>query len=111
MAKPRRAGKVLGSISLMMALISFGVGFAPFTPAMILTVVSIPLAIVSWVLGAFRLGIASLYFGCAAWMPFILPTGGPIRHDYLIAVLGVMGIVISGILFRGYLRTSLDRSE
>jgi uncharacterized membrane protein YvlD (DUF360 family) len=72
---------------------------------MALTVIAIPLAIVSWVLGAFRLAIVSLYFSCAAWVPFLIARDAWVRADYLLAVLGAIGLGILGILFYRYVRT------
>ena len=56
----------------MMALLAFMFSFSPFTPAIILAVIAIPLAVASSALGVFRLAITTLYFACAAWVPILI---------------------------------------
>lgn len=102
MGKSPRVGTVLGSIALAMALVSFALGSAPFTPALVLIFAAIPLALISGILGAWRLAVTSFYFSCAAWLTLPVAREASIRVDYLIAAFAVVGIGLAGILFYGY---------
>lgn len=105
MANPRRAASVFGLISLVMALLAFLLGSAPFTPALGLTIVAVPLAVVSGFYGAWRIGVVSIYFSCAAWLPLLAVRSINIRLDYMLAALGMIGLGIAGALLYEYMRS------
>ena len=96
----------LGSIALVMAMLSFILGSAPFTPAMALVFLSIPLAIVSGFLGSWRLAITAIYFSLASWSVIPISKELSFGIDNLLVLMGVIGTVIAGFLFYGYRRVT-----
>ena len=104
MPKYRRISSILGSISAALALTSFILGSAPFTPALVLVFLAVPLALVSGLLGAWRLAAITVYFSIAAWIVVPISRELSFRIDYLLALTALLGAVIGGILYYGYKR-------
>ena len=95
---------ILSSLAVVLSLVSFVLGSAPFTPAMLLVLVAAPLALVSALLGAWRRAIITVYFSMATW--FVLPISRELffRIDYLLVFMALIGAVIGGILYYDYKR-------
>ena len=92
----------LGAIGLVMALLAFVLGSAPFTPAVLLTFISFPLAMLTALLGAWRLSIVTLYFSMLAWMTVPIAQELSVRIDYFLVIVGLVGLIIAGSLYYDY---------
>jgi hypothetical protein len=105
MTKQRTIRLVPGSLALILAVTAYILGSAPFTPALALLLLALPLALLSAFMGAWRLALLTLYFATA--ICFIVFFAGflSIRLDYLLALLGVIGIALGGALFYFYQQT------
>ena len=97
-----KAGAWLGGIALLLSLIAYALGSAPFSPALILTYISAPAAILAYLLGASRLPILAVYFGALAWYVVPLSEALPIRLDYLLALFFLLGCILGVILYANY---------
>jgi len=104
MTKHRSVGSVLGFIATTMALLSFILGSAPFTPAMLLVFPAVLLATVAALFGSWRLDVITVYFSTASW--FVVPMVDELafRIDYLLLLLGAFGAAMGAALFYGYKR-------
>ena len=96
----------LGSIALVLALLSFILGSAPFTPAMVLVFVSVPLALVSGYLGSWRLAVITIYFSITSLSVIPISKELSLRIDFLLILMGVAGAIIGGALFYEYKRVT-----
>ena len=96
----------LGSIALVMAMLSFVLSSAPFTPAIALVVLSVPLALFAGLLGSWRLAVVTIYFSIASL--FVVPISSELsfRIDYLLVLMGVVGAVIGVVLFYEHKRVT-----
>jgi hypothetical protein len=97
-------GVWLGGFALLLSLIAYILGSAPFTPAIVLTYVSVPAAFLTYLLGASRLSILAVYFGALAWFVVPLSEALPIRLDYLLALCFGLGFVLGVFLYANYRR-------
>lgn len=105
MAKTHRAATVFGLVALVMALLAFMLGSAPFTPALVLTVPAVAVAVVSGLYGAWRFAVVAIYFSCAAWLPVLMARSFNVRLDYMLLALGILGLGVAGVLFHGHVRS------
>ncbi len=105
MAKQRPRRLIPGALSLTLALVAFILGSAPFTPALALLLLALPLAILSVFMGAWRLTLVSVYFSVAICAVIFLAGQTPFRIDHLLLLLGIVGIVLGGTLLYFYRRT------
>jgi hypothetical protein len=96
--------KLIASAALVMAISAFMLGSAPFTPAMILAVVAIPLAVANIFLGMPRLSVSTLYWAVAAFMSVPLSGWLQIRIDHTLVALAIVGIAVSSSLYLHYVR-------
>ena len=84
----------LGKLWLLFASVALAISLAAFfmapafSPALMLSLVSIPLAAFCGLGGAPRTSILAVYFGLGAWLPFWLP-----RHSSL-----MFGEVFAGVI-------------
>jgi hypothetical protein len=106
MSKHQKMSITLGSIALVLALLSFVLGSAPFTPVMILVFISVPLAIISGYLGSWRLAVITIYFSVASLSVIPMSKELSFRIDYLLVLMGVAGAIIGGVLFYEYKRVT-----
>ncbi len=95
----------LASLALLMALLAFALGTAPFTPALVLAALAIPLASLTIVLGARRLSIVALYWAIAAILSLPLSRLLSVRIDNVLVAMTVIGIGVSTALLVDYLRS------
>lgn len=105
MTRHRPLALVPGSLALLLALIAFVLGSAPFTPALALLLLALPLALLSGFMDAWRLAVVTLYFATAICFIVFLAGSLSIRVDYLIALTGLAGIALGGVLFYFYKQT------
>lgn len=91
-------GCVLGSVAATLSMLSVSLSSAPFTPAIVVNLLSVPLALVAITMGAWRTGFLTLYWAlCAALaLPNVLST---VRVDYLLVLLHLLGVGASVALF------------
>jgi hypothetical protein len=97
MRKPNRISKWTVSVALVMALIAFVLGSAPFTPAIFLTVIALPLAVACSFFGVWRLSTVSIYWALAAF-----PASPIFGVDVSPVSLGVAGLTLSAFLYFTY---------
>jgi hypothetical protein len=93
------------SAALAMALVAFTLGSAPFTPALILAVPAIPIAITCVFLGAWRTSAVGFYWAIASLLAVPVSGAFHIRVDLALLVLGAVGLVLTAILYATYART------
>ena len=96
--------KLLASAALLMALTAFIFGSAPFTPAMALAVVAIPIAAATFFLGMPSLSVTTMYWAVAAFSSVPLSKWLQIRVDYMLLILAGAGVAVSSILYLLYAR-------
>ena len=96
--------KFLASAALLMALTAFILGSAPFTPAIALAVVAIPIAAATFFLGMPRLSVTTMYWAVAAFSSVPLSRWLQIRVDYMLLILASVGVVVSSILYLLHVR-------
>jgi hypothetical protein len=109
MLKNKRISMTAGAIAMLMALLSFILGSASFTPAMMLLFISVPLALFAAALGSWRLAVITIYFSIASLS--VVPVSQILssRIDYLLVLMGVAGAVIGGVLLYEYRKvTNID---
>ena len=104
MRKPGRIATSSAILAMVMAIIAFVLGSAPFTPAMILAVIALPVAITCLFLGAWRLSVITIYWVLAAFMTMPMARALPFYVDDVLIVLGVGGLALSALIFFGYVR-------
>lgn len=97
-------GLLLGGFALLLSLIAYILGSAPFTPAILLTYVSVPAAFLAYLMGVSRLPILAVYFGALAWSVVPLSDALPIRLDYLLILCFVLGCIFAVFLYANYRR-------
>ena len=89
---------------MVMSMIAFVLGTAPFTPAMILSVIALPLAVLSYFLEARRLALLTVYWVTASFLVVPVSRILQIRIDYLLVLLGISGLVLTAVAFVTYSR-------
>lgn len=102
MALRRSSAALAAAIALVLALLAFALGSAPFTPALLLTAIALPLAALAAWLGAWRQAVLALYFSCAAWAGVPLAQKLSVRIDYSLLFLAFLGLVGALVLYCGY---------
>ena len=107
MRKASRPAKFTVVVSLVMAVFAFVLGSAPFTPALVLAIISLPLAIGCSFFGVWRLSAIAVYWAIAAFLAIPMSRNLGIREDFSLVILGVVGLALSAFLYVGYMRTRL----
>ena len=105
MRKASRPAKFAVVVSLVMAVIAFVLGSAPFTPALVLATIALPLAIGCSFFGLWRLATITVYCAIAAFLAVPVSRNLGIQQDFSLVILGVVGLALSAFLYVGYLRT------
>jgi hypothetical protein len=98
----RRKGfspKALGGVALALSMMAFVLGTAPFTPAMALSVIALPLAVLSYYLGARNLAFLTFYWITASFLIIPLSRTMHFRIDYLLVLFGLGGLVLTVVLY------------
>ena len=108
MREPGLKSKFSAGIALTMGVIAFALGSAPFTPALVLALFAIPLAVSCLFLGAWRLSIAAIYWASAALTVIPLSRRLTLQLDESLILLGVAGFVLSSVLYVDYSRKRHD---
>ena len=88
-----------------MAVLAFVLGSAPFTPALALAVIALPVAIGCSFFGVWRLSTITVYWSLAAFLAVPMSRNTGIRVDFFLAILGVVGLALSAFLYVSYLRS------
>lgn len=86
---------------LIVSITAFLVGSGPFSPGLVMAAAAIPLAVVTVSLGAWRLALAASYWAIAAFIPIPLSRATHLRVDYVLVILGAIGVLVMlGVYFR-----------
>jgi hypothetical protein len=85
-----------------MAVISFGLGSAPFTPALFLAPLALALGSVSAYLGHRRLAAVTGYWAVAALLTVPMARMWQLRIDSLLLVFVALGFLLGAVLFTHY---------
>lgn len=94
-------GCILGSVSAMLSMLSVFLSSAPFTPAIVVNVLTVPLALVAILVGAWRTGVLTLYWALCAGLA--LPNVvSAVRIEYLLVLLHLLGGALAVGLFVQY---------
>ena len=96
-----------GCVAAVLAVVSALLSIAPFTPAIVLTGLTLPAAAVATWLGAWRLGAFSFYWSLLAIMAF--PTITPRWLESSFGVAYLSGLVIGAVLYLHYRRAGPGR--
>jgi len=104
----QRLGIWLGSVGAMLAVVAAFLTIAPFTPAIVLTVLTMLAAIVAIWFGAWRIGVFGLYWTLVAILAF--PNVTPTQLEVALLLAYPFGLVIGGTLFLHYRRSRAARS-
>ncbi len=72
---------------------------------MILSVIALPLAVLSYFLEARRLALLTVYWVTASFLVVPVSRTLQIRIDYLLVLLGISGLVLTAVAFVTYSRT------
>ena len=89
-----------------MAVLAFVLGSAPFTPALALAVIALPVAIgCSFFFGVWRLSTITVYWSLAAFLAVPMSRNMGIRVDFSLVILGVVGLALSAFLYVSYMRS------
>jgi hypothetical protein len=99
--------RVPGSLALALSMMAFVLGTAPFTPAMALSVMALPLAVLSYYLGARNLAILTCYWITASFLVIPVSRTMHFRIDYLLVLFGIGGLVLTVILYVIYSRRNI----
>jgi hypothetical protein len=95
----------VSSAAVAMAIGAFVLGSAPFTPALVLAVLVVPIACTCIFLGAWRTSAVAIYWAVAALVAVPAARAFHFRIDFVLLALGVIGLVLSAILYAAYART------
>ena len=87
-----------------MALIAFVLGSAPFTPALILVIIALPMAVGCSFFGVWRLSAITVYWAIAAFLAVPIAGSLPIGVDVSLVILGFVGLALSAFLYSNYER-------
>jgi hypothetical protein len=105
MRNPGRVSQYFSIISLVMAIIAFILGSAPFTPALILVAIAFPMALVTSFLGNWRVSIIAMYYSLAAIGAIPIAQSSGLRIDYILAIFGAIGLILGSTLYFIYARS------
>lgn len=103
----KQLGFWLGFVAALLAVVAAFLSPAPFTPAIVLTVLTMPAALGAVALGAWRLGIFGAYWTLVAIIAF--PTITPARLEASFVFAYPLGLLVGGALYLHYRNTSMAR--
>lgn len=95
----------IGVLAVLISLAAYYLGAAAFAPAVLLSAVSMPLAIASLIMKAWRLGLLALYFSVFAVLTSPSFGTAPFTSDDIF-----FGVAVVGLLFAVGLWISWRRS-
>jgi len=104
MRNPGPIAKFAVSTALFFSLTAFVLGSAPFTPALVLAIVAVPVALATSFYGTWRLSAITIYWAIAAFSAVPLSNALPIYTDTALVLLGLAGLLLSGVLYFNYAR-------
>ena len=97
--------KLTVGLALIMALVAFVLGSAPFTPALVLAVISLPMAIICLFFGVWRLSTIAIYWAIAAILAVPMGEFLPFGIDGMLVIFGIAGAVLSAFLYKSFVQT------
>ena len=80
-------------------MIAFILSTAPFTPAMALSVIALPLAVLSYFLGTRRLALLAAYWITASFLVVPISQSLQFRIDYMLVLLGISGLALTAVVY------------
>lgn len=109
MRKANRVSKFTVGVALIMALVAFVLGSAPFTPALVLAIIALPVAIGCSFFGVWRLSVITVYWALAALIAVPIADFLPFGVDVSLMFLGIAGLALSALLYTDYERSKPAR--
>ena len=100
-----RASVWIAAIALILSIVAFVLGSAPFTAAVVLTYLSIPLALLAFILGAWRIPVLAAYFGAMAWLTVPVAKSLSVYVSQMLILSAVFGCVLGVVLYANYFRS------
>ncbi|NNF17855.1 MAG: hypothetical protein HKN70_14015 [Gammaproteobacteria bacterium] len=100
----KRFGLWLGWVAAALAAVSALLSIAPFTPAIVLTALTLPGAVAATWLGARRLGVFGFYWIVLAFIAF--PTITPSWLEVYVVIAYPLGLVLGVALYLHYRKSS-----
>lgn len=96
MTKPRSLWLLGSSIALALSLVAYLMAPA-FSPALILSLISVPVAAICGRMGARRTAIIAVYFGVCAWLPLWFPTRTNLSFEnvFLVSLTGGVLLILA----------------
>nr|WP_138976378.1 hypothetical protein [Microbulbifer agarilyticus] len=96
----------IGALAVLLSLVAYYFGAAMFAPAVLISAVSAPLALVSLFNKAWRLGLLALYFSvCAVVVSPIIGLSAK-TSDSLFVITSCLGVVIFVVLWISWRRSN-----
>jgi hypothetical protein len=102
-------GVWLGSTAALLATVSAFLTLAPFTPAIVTTVFTIPVGIAAISLSAWRVGVLALYWAVVAIMAF--PNVIPKQFEVVFLLAYPLGVIFGVALFIHYRKSRVTSSS
>ena len=106
MTNANRPPVTVASIALFLSLVAFLLGSAPFTPALVLSVAGLPMALYGLYRGAWRRSILALYWATAALLAVPLADVLRFRVDMVLSILGGCGLILAAAFWVNYRRVT-----
>ncbi len=100
-----RAATGIAIVALVMGLVAFLLGSAPFTPALFLAMVAVPLSVVAFVFRAKRLAAVAFYWAAAALITNPIVRIAQADVDIVLLILGVTGAALSIVCYGNHMRS------
>lgn len=104
MATSTRVSVFIAAISLALALTAFVLGSAPFTPALSLAFLAMPIGALGLHLGAARTSCLAFFWSFAALLTTPLANVLGIRFDVILVIFAAFGVLLAVTLFFHYHR-------
>ena len=97
--------KIAVGTALVMAVISFVLGWAPFHPALLLSYLAIPIAMVSALFGVWRMSVLALYWSVAALFTVPVSRVTPLMTTDVLIFSATIGAMLTLFLVVSYTRS------
>ena len=102
--RKRLIGEIIGSIAALLAFVSIFFSAAPFTPAVVINFITIPIGVTAIFFQAWRNGSLAIYWALSAFLVFPTVLRSVQFECVLIAVL-IVGLALCLFLLHNYRKT------
>lgn len=99
----RVIGLVIGTLSFLLAFISAFLSAAPFTPAVFIVVLTVPLSVIAIITGSKRTGWLAIYWSGCAVLAFFTLQYSTQAGNWLLLIAYIIGCVLSAVELTRYL--------